>query len=74
MSMEQEKQAAAENKERLTAFDAGVASLLENTGMDKEAAAKQAGAKDFKEFASWTLDMASAVSEQAAKEAQAKPA
>lgn len=69
---EQEKQAEAVNKDRLAAFDAGVANFFESNGMDKEAFAKEVGAKDFKELTGWTLNMASAVSAQAEKEAQEK--
>jgi len=66
---EQEKQ-AAENKQRLTSFDAGVEDFLLSNGLDKEAVAKEAGAKNFEEFAGWALTLSSALSKQAAEEAE----
>ena len=64
-NVEQEKQAEAVAKTRLLAFDLGIESAINAMGLNKEAVAKKAGAKDFREFAEWTLDYASALAKQA---------
>lgn len=67
---EQEKQAEAVAKSRLLAFDLGIESAINAMGLNKEAVAKTAGAKDFREFSEWTLNYASALAEQT-KQAEA---
>jgi hypothetical protein len=57
----------AENRMRLLSFDCGIESCIATNGLEKTAVAKHAGAKDFKEFAEWTLNVASAAAEQQAE-------
>jgi hypothetical protein len=61
----QEKQAELIAKTRLLSFDLGVESAVASFGLEKEAVAKAAGARDFKEFTEWTLNAASAMAAQA---------
>lgn len=68
---EQEKQAEAVARQRLLSFDCGIESCITAFGLEKKAVAKAAGAKDFREFASWTLDVACAAAKQQ-EQAQAK--
>lgn len=65
-NVDHEKQAAeAVAKARLLSFDLGIESAINSLGLDKEAVAKEAGAKDFREFTEWTLNYASALAKQA---------
>ena len=63
-----EKEAAA--KARLLSFNCGIESCIATNGLEKAAVAKTAGARDFKEFAEWTLNVASAAAEQQAEAAK----
>jgi hypothetical protein len=62
---ELEKEAVA--KARLLSFNCGIESCISSTGLEKAAVAKAAGARDFKEFTEWTLNVASAAAEQQAE-------
>jgi hypothetical protein len=59
----------AESRARLLAFNCGVESSIASSGLEKTAVAKAAGHTSFKEFAEWTLNVASAAAEQQAEEA-----
>jgi hypothetical protein len=57
-------------KDRLLSFNCGIESCIASAGLEKAALVKAAGAKDFKEFAEWTLNVASAAA--ATQQAEAK--
>ena len=56
------KEAAA--RARLLSFNCGIESCIASAGLEKIATATAAGARNFKEFAEWTLDVASTMAEQ----------